>query len=46
VVYIDHKYKGVLKGNLLLMYIDNKMCMGIFLNNKIKWMSGDVWYIL
>jgi hypothetical protein len=44
VVYIDSKYKGVFKGNLLLLYIDNKMHMGIYINNQIQWMNGDIWY--
>ena len=44
VVYTDSKYKGVLKGNLLLMYIGEKMRMGIYINNQIQWMNGDIWY--
>ena len=44
VVYADARYRGVLKGNLLLMYIGEKMCMGIYINNQIRWMNGDVWH--
>lgn len=44
VVYTDSKYRGVLKGNLLLMYMIDKMHMGIYINNQIQWMNGDIWY--
>jgi hypothetical protein len=44
VVYADSKYRGVFKGNLLLMQIDDKMHMGIYINNQIRWMNGDIWY--
>jgi hypothetical protein len=44
IVLVDNNYKGVFRGNLLLVYINNKLQMGIYTNNIIKWMNGDSWY--
>ena len=43
-IVIDCKYPGLVKGNLIVIHKGDRVCMGIWVDNTIKWMNGDVWY--
>jgi hypothetical protein len=43
-VYIDSKFNGVFKGNLLCLDVHDSMFMGCYIDNQIKWMNGDIWH--
>ena len=43
-ILVNNKHHGLLKGHVVILYLEQKMQMGIWIKNKIKWMDGDVWY--
>lgn len=43
-IIINGKFYGLLKGNIVIVYLDDRMQMGIWMDNRIKWMDDSVWY--
>lgn len=46
-VIIYHNQKktiGVIHGNLVILRNDNNDNMGVYLNNRIKWLHKKIWY--
>lgn len=43
-IVINNRYPGIVKGNLVILYINNDMQMGVWMDKKIKWMNGNVWH--
>ena len=43
-IVVDNKYPGLVKGHLVVVHMDEKVQMGIWIDNTIKWMNGDIWY--
>jgi hypothetical protein len=43
-ILVNNKHHGLLKGHIVIIYLEQKMQMGIWMKNKIKWMDGEVWY--
>ena len=37
------KYHGLVKGHLVVIYMNKKMQMGIWIKNKITWTDGSTW---
>ena len=42
-INVDGQFYGVIKGNLIVFYVDDKMKMGVWLKNEIEWTDGDRW---
>jgi hypothetical protein len=42
-IIVNSKYHGLVKGHLVVIYMNNKMQMGIWIKNKIKWTDGSTW---
>jgi hypothetical protein len=42
-IIVDRKYHGLVKGHLVVIYMDKQMQMGIWIKNKIMWTNGTVW---
>lgn len=43
-IVVGGKYPGLVKGNLVIVHMDDIVQMGIWFDDKIKWMNGSVWY--
>ena len=43
-IIVNGKFHGMIKGHLVIIYMGKKMDMGIWVNDKINWMDGSVWY--
>lgn len=41
---VDYNIVGVVKGNLVVIYVGKTMKMGILLNDNIDWVDGTSWY--
>jgi hypothetical protein len=37
---------GVVKGNLIVIYVDSTMKMGVCLNDNIEWVDGSSWHCI
>ena len=43
-IEINKTYPGFINGTVLVVYMGDILQMGIFTNDKIKWLNGEVWY--
>lgn len=39
----DDEFYGVMRGNLVAYYVKNKLLMGVWINDVIKWTDGSKW---
>jgi hypothetical protein len=42
-ILVDGKYHGIVKGHLIIIYIKDKMRMGVWIKDRISWTDGQVW---
>jgi len=42
-IIVDGKYHGLVKGHLVVIYMNKKMQMGIWIKNRITWTDGSKW---
>jgi hypothetical protein len=42
-IIIDRKYHGLCKGHIVIVYMDDKIQMGIWAADNIKWTDGSTW---
>jgi hypothetical protein len=43
-IIVDSDTFGIVKGNLVVIYVGKIMKMGILLNDNIDWIDGTSWY--
>jgi hypothetical protein len=43
IISVDKQYYGMIKGNMIVYYVDNNMKMGVWIGNTIEWTDGDKW---
>ena len=43
IIQIDTN-EGIIKGNLVVIYVDSSMKLGIWANDKINWNDGSIWH--
>ena len=36
--------EGIIKGNLIILYADSTITLGIWANDKINWNDGSIWH--
>ena len=46
VLLVDNYNYGVLKGNMVVVYEDQTMKMGVLLDNIIYWTDSTTWYLI
>lgn len=42
-ILVNGEFRGIIKGHLIVIYINNKADIGIWINNKINWLDGSIW---
>jgi hypothetical protein len=42
-ISVDKQYYGMIKGNMIVYYVDNNMKMGVWIGNTVEWTDGDKW---
>jgi hypothetical protein len=42
-IIVDGKYHGMIKGHLVIIYMQKKIQMGIWIKDKITWTDGSTW---
>ena len=42
-IIVNGKSHGLIKGHLVIIYMEQKMQMGIWIDDKITWTDGSVW---
>lgn len=42
-IVVDGKNHGLIKGHLVIIYMQKKMQMGIWIKDKITWTDGSTW---
>lgn len=43
IIKVDYIHYGIIKGNLIVLYKNNIMTMGIWIGNEIEWTDGNKW---
>ena len=43
-VVMNDRHSGLVNGNLVIVHLNETSQIGVWLNDTIKWMNGDIWY--
>lgn len=44
VITVDKQYQGVVQGYMVVIYFNNDIKSGLWINDTIKWTDGSHWY--